>query len=169
MDVPKQEKHTVKHAIKDCLITVDSNERFVTHITDLYEWCDTYKQCDEYNWIRLVCKYHPNIGVIYNDEVVFTIDEIKPYFKGIDTNYDKNEIDYNGLYTKNVKNFLKSNSKTNWYYFYCAPNTSKEHLNEDGSSSGILLKPGGFILSESDRDYRIGYMGAHVHIDIPVT
>lgn len=150
--------------MKDCLLTIDSNERFGEDnlVRENFEEVNIGQFCDEDGWINLICQYD-DTGVWYNGKKVFDKSEYAPFYRDIVTNdNDDNNVDDDSYV------FYKKYSNTKWYYFYCTPSTEDwtekdfQYLNHR-----VLMKPNGFNLHKNDTDYAIGNTGAHVHLHFP--
>lgn len=141
------------------MLVVDSNERFDNDTDDYFN----QDFCDDLGWIHLLCYYDKDIGVIYNDNVVFTCEEISPFIKETqmsDESGDESEESEENVNSK----FAKNNPIYDWYYFYCAPEFNEKDAKY--VNNRILIRPNGFILHKDGKKYKIGYTGAHVHLYI---
>lgn len=187
--------------MNDCFIIVDSNERFIGweedmekeleelegeelegeelgeeddihhKVTSSFENTPLFHFCGDDGWIRLLCKYDPQVGVIYNGKVVFYNNEFTDFHRGEETfeeMYKDDEEDKEDVCYK----FHEKNPKSTWYYFYCTNKTDslkKEDIDYISSEKNrVLVKPNGFTLHKDGQDYQIGYTGAHVHLYIPI-
>ncbi len=141
--------------MENCLLIVDSNERFEDADYDYSEFCD------DNGWIYLECWYANNIGVIYNNKIVFSSEEISSFCR------EKHVTDNDSDDEHVVSKFCKDNPYCSWYYFYCAPCTDDWSKTDfDDLSNKVLVKQNGFTLHKDNKDYKIGHMGAHVHLYI---
>jgi len=171
-----------------CWIVVDSNERF--NVTDdeldnQDDWPHCVRSnfskvgigqfCDNWGFISMECEYDSDIGVMYNDHVVFANDEFMAFYQG-DKRFDEmtefvSDDDYECVIDDHYR-FHESNPVVRWYYFFCTQSihgwTQKDFDDISPDMNLVFVKPDGFMLHKDGIDHKIGYTGAHVHVYVPV-
>jgi hypothetical protein len=144
---------------------MDVDERFDYDDEDNFtgECNDFENLCGEDGWIRLNCTFDENRGVLYNDKVVLTPEEVLKYFRDLEVDADPTEI-----VDPFHRQFYMDNKRVGWYYFYCTPDKSKmtkdDILYISDEMDRVLEKKDGLLLYKDGKYNKVGYSGAHVHV-----